>query len=72
MLTIHDATLDDIHECMRTHRTRCGYAFHDQCREWHMLQAIAAQKANRPPPPAAAAIVNDKMYVLVLDEITTH
>lgn len=69
MLQLTDASLDDILECMRTHRTRCGYAFHDQCREWVVLCQWAAIKGWNPAfdPSNHDEIVNERMYVITLD-----
>lgn len=70
MLTLHDASLDDILECMRTHRTRCGYAFHDQCREWVILCQWYTAKGGHGLQSDAfdhLSIVNERMYVITLD-----
>jgi hypothetical protein len=79
MLTLHDASIDDILECMRTHRTMCGYAFHDQCREWRVLAQWHAKKSTHGMQTDtfdSLPIVNDRCYVIILDAgvdiATTH
>jgi hypothetical protein len=72
MLPLSDATIDDILECMRTHRTMCGYAFHDQCREWMVLSQLLDEKSGKPAKVYDhSAIVNQRMYVLELEHETT-
>jgi hypothetical protein len=46
----------------------CGYAFHDQCREWLVLSQWLDEKSGKPVQLYDhSATVNHRMYVIELD-----